>query len=107
MARQVFKRMRSMGVETTHVTYSALIAAHVRGGVWEHAFEIYDAMIAAKHRPNVMTYGVLLVACHLEENWQRAEAYWAEAIKYRVDINMAMHNHYLNVRMYQGVQLTN
>lgn len=44
--------MVDSGVEMTHVTYSALIAAHVRGGEWQQAFVIYDAMIKKRLPPN-------------------------------------------------------
>jgi pentatricopeptide repeat protein len=60
-ARRVLEAMRAEGVSTTVVTYNTLIDACVSAGEpTEAMFGVLSALVAAGHRPDVVTYTTLL-----------------------------------------------
>merc|ERR1711938_278624 len=62
------------GVTPNTITYNAAISACEKGGQWERALALLDAMQAAGVAPDTITYSAAISACEKGGQWERALA---------------------------------
>jgi pentatricopeptide repeat domain-containing protein 1 len=64
--------MKEANVTPNVITYTALINACGKGGQWEEALKLLDAMEEDKVTPDTITYNALINACEQRGQWKQA-----------------------------------
>eukprot|EP00435_Cladocopium_sp_Y103_P018947 s3611_g4.t1 len=74
------------------ICYSAVISACEKGGQWEQALSLFQAMPKAQISPNVISYSAAISACEKGGQWEQALTLFETMLSSQVDPNIVSYN---------------
>ena len=79
-------------VDPDVISYNAAISAYEKGGQWQQALKLFEAMPKAKVDPNVISYSATISACEKGGQWQQALRLFEAMPKAKVDPDVISYN---------------